>query len=280
MPPAADPAEDQLSLWDDRPAGRGRTIEVLPGAVLVEGWLDLDQQRALAGDFRRWAEPPAGLRHPRMPTGHLMTLQAVCLGWHWQPYRYSATADDTDGAPVKPLPPELVELSRRAVAAAYGEDHPAVAPSPRRGVVSLYARRPLGLHQDGDEAVRRPVVTISPAAHAGSASPVDRRPPRSTSASGGALLVFGGPTRLIYHGVPHHLPARHRPDSTPPSRVSTTVRQTGCPALTGGATPPGVLVAPAPRRGDHLARTVHRRWTCGMTAVVSALHLGARGPSG
>ena len=41
---------------------------------------------------------------PRMPTGHLMTVQSVCLGWHWQPYVYSRTADDTDGAPVKPLP--------------------------------------------------------------------------------------------------------------------------------------------------------------------------------
>ena len=34
-----------------------------------------------------------------------MSVQSVCLGWHWQPYAYSRTADDTDGAPVKPLPP-------------------------------------------------------------------------------------------------------------------------------------------------------------------------------
>ena len=28
-----------------------------------------------------------------------MSVQSVCLGWHWQPYTYSRTADDTDGAP-------------------------------------------------------------------------------------------------------------------------------------------------------------------------------------
>ena len=38
-----------------------------------------------------------------------MTVQSVCLGWHWQPYAYSRTADDTDGAPVKPLPADLAD---------------------------------------------------------------------------------------------------------------------------------------------------------------------------
>src|SRR5262249_12113366 len=45
--------------------------EVLPGAVLVPGWLDDEAQRDLVAAFREWARPPAGLRHPRMPTGHL-----------------------------------------------------------------------------------------------------------------------------------------------------------------------------------------------------------------
>ena len=47
-----------------------------------------------------------------MPTGQLLSVQAVCLGWHWYPYVYSRFAEDTDGAPVKPLPPEIVALAR------------------------------------------------------------------------------------------------------------------------------------------------------------------------
>src|SRR4051812_25411415 len=110
LPPAggAQPA-GQLELGldpvvDDRP----RRAEVLPDVVHVTHWLDAGRQRALADDFRGWALPPAGLRHPRVPAGHLMTVQSVCLGWHWQPYAYSRTADDTDGAAVKPLPDDLV----------------------------------------------------------------------------------------------------------------------------------------------------------------------------
>src|SRR5688500_9803565 len=56
-----------------------------PGVVHVPDWLDAEAQRGLVEDFRAWALPPAGLRHPRVPTGHLMSVQSVCLGWHWQP---------------------------------------------------------------------------------------------------------------------------------------------------------------------------------------------------
>jgi alkylated DNA repair protein (DNA oxidative demethylase) len=83
----------------------------LPGVVHVLGSLDLNAQRALVDEFRRWAVPPAGLRHPRVPTGHLMSVQSVCLGWHWQPYAYPKTADDTDGTPVKALPANLADLA-------------------------------------------------------------------------------------------------------------------------------------------------------------------------
>ncbi len=39
-----------------------------------------------------------------MPNGAPFSTQAVCLGWHWYPYRYSRTCDDKDGAPVKAKP--------------------------------------------------------------------------------------------------------------------------------------------------------------------------------
>ena len=39
-----------------------------------------------------------------------MSVRSVCLGWHWYPYVYSKTADDSDGAPVKALSSEIVAL--------------------------------------------------------------------------------------------------------------------------------------------------------------------------
>jgi DNA oxidative demethylase len=224
----------QLALALPLPPAEPRApAEVLPGAVHVPDWLDLDAQRALVADFRRWARPPAGLRHPRMPTGQLMSVQAVCLGWHWQPYGYSRTADDTDGAPVKPLPASLVALARAAVGAAYGEDGPeAAAFAPDAAIVNLYgpgAR--LGLHQDGEEPAAAPVVTISLGdtctfRMAG----VDRRtgPFTDVELRSGDLLVFGGPTRRIFHGVPKVAPGT-APDNLglPPGRLSITIRETG-----------------------------------------------------
>lgn len=217
LPVAAEPASERL--------------EVLPGVVHVRHWLDAVAQRALAEAFRAWARPPAGLRHPRVPRGHLMSVQSVCLGWHWQPYAYSHTADDTDGAPVKPLPPELAALGRAAVAEADGPDAGA-AYEPDAAIVNLYAPGAhLGLHRDGEEPSDAPVVTIS----LGDAcvfrlAGVERRtaPFVDLELRSGDLLVFGGPNRRIHHGVPKVLDGT-APDGLglPPGRLSITLRQTG-----------------------------------------------------
>jgi alkylated DNA repair protein (DNA oxidative demethylase) len=199
--------------------------------VLLTAWLDPDEQRALVAAFRSWALPPAGLRHPRVPSGHLMSVQSVCLGWHWQPYAYSRTADDTDGAPVKPIPADLERLARRAVGDTFGEQA-GERYRPDAVIANLYdAGARLGLHQDAEEPSDAPVVTIS----LGDAclfriAGVDRRtaPFTDIELQSGDLLVFGGPSRRVYHGVPKVY------DGTapgglglPPGRLSITVRETG-----------------------------------------------------
>jgi DNA oxidative demethylase len=233
LPPAGAPAPDrQLAMPFATAAGPARERrEVLPAVVHVPDWLDMAAQRALVTAFRRWARPPAGLRHPRVPTGHLMSVQSVCLGWHWRPYAYSRTADDTDGAPVKPLPDDLADLARAAVAAAYGPAAGA-AYEPDAAIVNLYAPgAKLGLHQDGEEPSDAPVVTLS----LGDTcvfrlAGLDRRtgPFTDVELASGDLLVFGGPSRRIYHGVPKVEPGT-APDGLglPPGRLSITLRETG-----------------------------------------------------
>jgi alkylated DNA repair protein (DNA oxidative demethylase) len=232
-PAAGTSTERQLALADLDPMPIRTRREVLPGAVHIPDWLDVHAQRDLVEQFRVWALPPAGLRHPRVPTGHLMTVQSVCLGWHWYPYAYTRTADDTDGAPVKPLPAEIVDLARAAVGAAYGVESPEAARfAPDAAIVNLYgpgAR--LGLHQDGEEPSDAPVVTIS----LGDActfrlAGVDRRtaPFVDLDMRSGDLLVFGGPTRRIFHGVPKVFAESAPYDiGLPPGRLSITVRETG-----------------------------------------------------
>ena len=214
----------------DRPIAE-RTAHPLDDVVHIRAWLTPDEQRALVAQFRRWALPPAGLRHPRVPAGHLMSVQSVCLGWHWQPYLYSRTADDTDGTPVKPLPTDLIALARRAVddTARFGSG---TSYQPDAAILNYYepgAR--LGLHQDGEEPSDAPVVTLS----LGDTcmfrlAGVDRRtaPFTDVELRSGDLLVFGGRQRRIFHGVAKVLDGT-TPDGLdlPPGRLSITVRETG-----------------------------------------------------
>ena len=236
LPATLPSAKRQLALALDAAAGgkdRGHREMCLPGVVRIAEWLDLETQRALVARFREWALPPAGLRHPRVPSGHLMSVQSVCLGWHWTPYAYSKTADDTDGAPVKPLPEEVADLARSAVADAYGPDSAeATRYAPDAAIVNLYppgAR--LGLHQDGEEPSDAPVVTIS----LGDScmfrlAGVGRRtaPFTDLELRSGDLLVFAEPNRRIYHGVPRLLDGTAPAGlGLPPGRLSITVRETG-----------------------------------------------------
>jgi alkylated DNA repair protein (DNA oxidative demethylase) len=162
-----------------------------------------------------------------------MSVQSVCLGWHWSPYAYSRTADDTDGAPVKPLPADLIELSRRAVAAAYGDgSSEARTYAPDAAIVNLYAEGArLGLHQDGEEPSDAPVVTISLGDECTfRLAGTDRRtgPFTDIALRSGDLLVFGRRNRRIFHGVPKVEPGTAPSGlGLPPGRLSITVRETG-----------------------------------------------------
>jgi len=206
-------------------------VELAPGVVVISGWLSPAEQRALVQQFRVWALPPAGLRHPRVPSGHLMSVQSVCLGWHWHPYAYSRTADDTDGAPVKPLPSNIARLACQAVADTFGAST-AEQFEPDAVIANLYAPGArLGLHQDAEEPSDAPVVTISLGdtclfRMAG----VDRRtaPFLDITLRSGDLLVFGGPSRRVYHGVPKVFDNTGPRDlGLPSGRLSLTVRETG-----------------------------------------------------
>jgi len=105
---------------------------------------------------------------------------------------------------------------------------------PDGAIVNLYSPSAhLGLHQDGEEPSNAPVVTIS----LGDAcifrmASVDRRTGPFVDAEfrSGDLIVFGGPNRRIFHGVPKIL-VDTAPDELglPPGRLSITVRETGLP---------------------------------------------------
>ncbi|MGW1165885.1 alpha-ketoglutarate-dependent dioxygenase AlkB family protein [Streptomyces sp. NPDC002550] len=177
--------------------------QVAPGAVHVPDWLDAGRQRELLAACRQWARPPAGLRTVRTPGGGTMTARQVCLGLHWYPYGYARTAVDGDGAPVKPFPAWLGELGRRAAVDALGPQEPYTYDI---ALINFYDRDArMGMHRDSDEQADAPVVSLSlgdTCVFRFGNSETRAKPYTDVELRSGDLFVFGGPSRLAYHGVP------------------------------------------------------------------------------
>ncbi|MEU9147966.1 alpha-ketoglutarate-dependent dioxygenase AlkB [Streptomyces sp. NPDC048349] len=208
---------------------RERTV-IAPGAVHVPDWLAAGRQRELLAACRAWARPPAGLRTVRTPGGGTMTARQVCLGLHWYPYGYARTAVDGDGAPVKPMPGWLAGLGRDAVAAAYGK-----VPGPEVvydiALINFYdGDSRMGMHRDAEERSGAPVVSLSlgdSCVFRFGNTDSRGRPYRDVELRSGDLFVFGGSSRLAYHGVPKVLPGTGPPGLGLTGRLNITLRVGG-----------------------------------------------------
>lgn len=202
-------------------------------------WLSEEQQRELVEACREWAHGPVPLRHTVLPAGGVMSVRTVCLGWHWQPYRYSRTADDVNGARVAPFPVRLGELGRAAVAEAYGDAGTAEAYAPDAALINFYdgAAR-MGMHQDKEERSGAPVVSLSIGDRCvfRFGNTEDRgRPYTDVELASGDLFVFGGPSRYAFHGVPKVYAGTADPASgMRGGRLNLTLRETGLAGPGGG----------------------------------------------
>jgi len=211
---------DGLDEVDRRP-----TCEPLaPGAMLLRAG-------ALQEAATLWADvaavlADAPLRHLVTPGGYTMSVgmsNCGALGWvsDAQGYRY-ATHDPLSGRPWPVMPASFARLARSAAAQA---GFPGFEPD--ACLINRYqpgAR--LSLHQDRDERdLRQPIVSVSlglPAVFQFGGlkrnEPVARYPLQH-----GDVVVWGGPSRLRYHGVLAVKPGHHR--LTGGCRVNLTFRR-------------------------------------------------------
>ncbi|GAA3218722.1 alpha-ketoglutarate-dependent dioxygenase AlkB family protein [Nonomuraea helvata] len=204
--------------------------EIAPGAVHVPGWLTLDEQRHLVRACREWAMGPVPIRHTVLPRGGVMSVRTVCVGWHWQPYRYTRVAHDVNGRRVAGFPGWLGDLGRRALADAYGAAGETYEPD--TALINFYDdQAKMGMHQDKDEKSDAPVVSLSIGDRClfrfGNTE-TRGRPYTDVELASGDLFVFGGPSRFAYHGVPKVYPGTGDPATGLASgRLNITMRVTG-----------------------------------------------------
>lgn len=219
---------DSEALFDVPPAPRPRLPD---GAYYVPGWLTLEQQHWLVQQCRQWAAGPVPPRSAKI-RGHEMSVQTLCLGWHWRPWAYTREAVDVNGRRVLEVPEWLVRLGRKALLAATGDEQAAAAYTPDAALVNFYndtAR--MGMHQDADERAAAPVVSVSigDACRFRFGNTSNRsKPYQDIDLSSGDVFVFGGPARLAYHGVMKLYPNTAPPGcGLPHGRINITLRETG-----------------------------------------------------
>lgn len=210
---------------------RERT-EIAPGAVHVPDWLSPSQQRRIVEACRGWAVGPVPMRSARLPGGHRMSVQTVCLGWHWQPYKYTRTADDVGGGQVAQLPGWLIELGQMAVNDAYQDEAAGYGYSPDTALINYYdGAAAMGMHQDKDEKTSAPVVSLSigdTCVFRFGNTETRTKPYSDIELVSGDLFVFGGPSRFAYHGVPKTYPGTVDPEcGMKRGRLNITMRVTG-----------------------------------------------------
>ncbi|WP_035833911.1 alpha-ketoglutarate-dependent dioxygenase AlkB family protein [Jonesia quinghaiensis] len=205
--------------------------QVAPGAMWLPGWLTRDQQAWLARQFHMWAAGPVPPRSAKVRR-HEMSVTTVCLGWHWRPYAYSRDAVDVNGRRVLDFPDWMVRLGRRILFDATGDAQQAETYTPDTALVNFYdATAKMGMHQDRDEISRDPVVSLSigdTCTFRFGNTENRNRPYRDIALASGDAFVFGGESRLAFHGVQRIHPGT-APDGCglPQGRINITMRVTG-----------------------------------------------------
>ena len=228
---------------------RRRVREFSPGVVWIEKFFDDDEQIALAdlalalghdGDAPGFYTPSYAADGESGASAHELKIQMFTLGRHWNCRRgcYEPTRSDFDNREVAPVPDLFRDAVRRVLDAVAERVGPSAFPALRPDVciVNYYhgPQNSLGLHQDKHESAEsigagKPVVSFSfgdtavfeyveadvlqlaeAAGRAGSLAQIAELPRQRVRLNHGDVLVFGGPSRSIYHAVGHVMPHTNR----------------------------------------------------------------------
>lgn len=179
-----------------------RDVELAPGAMLLAGFAR-SREVALIAEVRAMTDR-SPFRHLITPGGHRMSVAMTnCgnVGWvsDHRGYRYDAVDPDS-GHPWPAMPDVFIALARDAAAKAGFMDF-----RPDACLINRYEPgAKLSLHQDKDELdLDAPIVSVSlglPATFQFGGFKRSDRPDRHRLRHGD-VVVWGGPSRLAFHGV-------------------------------------------------------------------------------
>ncbi|BFG36543.1 hypothetical protein CerSpe_228170 [Prunus speciosa] len=241
--------EDHMVEFTNPEALNSTNLILRPGMVLLKHYVTHTEQVEIVKKCRQLGLGPGGFYQPGFKDGAKLRLQMMCLGRNWDPetrkYGSRRTIDRTQPPGI---PHEFSLLVKRAIEEAHAhikeelrvssveEILPSI--SPDICIANFYTTSGrLGLHQDRDESRKSlgeglPVVSISIGDSAdflyGDQRDIGKA--ESVVLESGDVLIFGGHSRHIFHGVTSIIP-----DSAPmnlleetklrPGRLNLTFRQ-------------------------------------------------------
>lgn len=195
---------------------------LLPGMVLLRGFLQPTEQQALVDDARGLGLGPGGFYKPVYASGAKCRLHQMCLGRHWNVVteQYEAQRSNHDGAQSPPLPAHWTAIAQRSLHAAAAIDPRVMgdcrAVTPDICVVNYYKKAGRnGMHIDKDESQEAmesgsPVISFSIGSAAEFAFidhyPAPREAVPVVRLESGDVLVFGGPSRSVVHALTRVFP--------------------------------------------------------------------------
>lgn len=231
--------------------GRSKIQFLKSGLVLLKNWLSRNDQINIVQQCRRLGGGEGGFYQPSFGGNRKMHLWMMCLGHDWDPESRSyGQIRPYDNAVPPPIPAEFVPLIYRAIDESHdalrknkkfkGEDIVRILPymDPDVCIVNFYKETGrLGLHQDKDESRRSlygglPVVSFSVGDSAeflyGTERDIDKA--EKIILESGDVLIFGGESRLIFHGISHVNPHTspkwlNQETGLRPGRLNLTFRQ-------------------------------------------------------
>jgi alkylated DNA repair protein (DNA oxidative demethylase) len=200
------------------------TLRLGDGAVLLGGFAT-DEAKNIVAALRK-IESKAPFRRMVTPGGFTMSVAMTncgAAGWVTDRtgYRYDAK-DPESGKPWPAMPEAFRALAARAAAAAGYDDY-----EPDSCLINRYEPgTQLSLHQDRNERdFAQPIVSVSLGLAAtflwGGAKRADR--PQRLKLGNGDVVVWGGPTRLNFHGVAKLAEGEH--PLTGRTRINLTFRK-------------------------------------------------------
>ncbi|KVH99880.1 Oxoglutarate/iron-dependent dioxygenase [Cynara cardunculus var. scolymus] len=195
----------------------GQNFKILrPGMVLMKGYISCDEQIGIVKTCRELGLGDGGFYQPGYRDGSKVHLKMMCLGKNWDPQ----TSEYSDTRPIdNSKPPDIPDKFRDMVKKAIRDSNDHIQKSNSKADAGTIIPP---ISESIDQGL--PVVSFSIGDSAdflfGNVGDIDEA--TRVILESGDVLIFGGKSRSIFHGV-----ASIRPDTAPLSLLEATNMRPG-----------------------------------------------------